>query len=203
MHATSTPRAGWMEAARRAVLAVAVGAVLAAPAVAHADGVDQTCELSATRFDADSVNVLFPDSSAQYWSTRYTAVPGTRIRIDGVFPYARYTSWNVYDPLLRPFAKESDFELQPDAGSANPFVPGADPRGLAPGSETLPGGPRPPFRQPGRRSCSPPRPEPPAELRQRRLPLEPRQRLSVCVHQPRLGPDRRLPRQGTHVRGDI
>src|SRR5947207_1177625 len=126
MHATSTPRAGWMEAARRAVLAVAVGAVLAAPAVAHADGVDQTCELSATRFDADSVNVLFPDSSAQYWSTRYTAVPGTRIRIDGVFPYARYTSWNVYDPLLRPFAKESDFELQPDAGSANPFVPGAD-----------------------------------------------------------------------------
>lgn len=115
-----------MEAVRKAVLAAVLGAVLAAPAAAHADGVDQTCDLTATRFDPDTVNVLFPDSSAQYWSTRYVAVPGTRIRIDGIFPYARYTSWNVYDPILRPFAKKSDFELKPDPGSANPFLAGAD-----------------------------------------------------------------------------
>ena len=104
----------------------ALACLLALPPAAHAEGVDQTCELTATRFDADTVNVLFPDSSAQYWSARYTAVPGTRIRIDGVFPYARYTSWNVYDPILRPFAKKSDVELEPDPGSANPFLPGAD-----------------------------------------------------------------------------
>src|SRR5437763_10352586 len=110
---------------RRAVVAASLAAALAAPATTHAAGVDQTCELTATRFDPDTVNVLFPDSSAQYWSTRYTAVPGTRIRIDGIFPYSRYTSWNVYDPLLRPFAKKSDFELQPDPGSSNPFLPGA------------------------------------------------------------------------------
>jgi hypothetical protein len=95
-------------------------------AAAYAQAIDQTCELTATSFDPDTVNVLFPDSSAQYWSARYTAVPGTRIRIDGIFPYARYTSWNVYDPALRPFAKESDFELQPDPSSSNPFLPGAD-----------------------------------------------------------------------------
>src|SRR5881392_4440737 len=111
---------------RRAVLAVAVAVALIGPAAAHAEGLDETCELTATRFDADTTNVLFPDSSAQYWSAQYTAVPGTRIRIDGIFPYARYTSWNVYDPVLRPFAKKSDFELVPDAGSANPFLPGAD-----------------------------------------------------------------------------
>jgi hypothetical protein len=110
---------------RGAVVAAAV-ALLVMPAAAHADGVDQTCELTATRLDADTVNVLFPDSSAQYWSAHYKAVPGTRIRIDGVFPYARYTSWNVYDPILRPFAKKSDFELVPDPGSTNPFLPGAD-----------------------------------------------------------------------------
>ena len=110
----------------RAVIAAACVAVLVAPAAARAQGVDQTCDLTATRFDADTVNILFPDSSAQYWSTRYLAVPGTRIRIDGTFPYSRYTSWNVYDPILRPFAKKSDFELAPDAGSANPFLPGAD-----------------------------------------------------------------------------
>jgi hypothetical protein len=109
-----------------AVVAAVVGAFLTAPVAARADGVDQTCELTATRFDADAVNVLFPDSSAQYWSAEYTAVPGTRIRIDGIFPYARYTSWNVYDPVLRPFAKKSDFESVPNAGSANPFLPGAD-----------------------------------------------------------------------------
>src|SRR5215210_4409790 len=109
-----------------AAAAMAVAAALTAPVPAHAEGVDQTCDLTATRFDPDTVNVLFPDSSAQYWSTRYTAVPGTRIRIDGIFPYARYTSWNVYDPILRPFAKKSDFELAPDAGSANPFLPGDD-----------------------------------------------------------------------------
>lgn len=102
-----------------------MSAALAAPTVAHADGVDQTCQLTATRFDPDTVNVLYPDSSAQYWSASYTAVAGTRLRIDGIFPYARYTSWNVYDPALRPFAKLSDFQLQPDAGSSNPYLPGA------------------------------------------------------------------------------
>jgi hypothetical protein len=100
--------------------------LLAAAAPARAAGLDQTCELTATRFDADSVNVLFPDSSAQYWSAGYRAVPGTHIRIDGVYPYARYTSWNVYDPVLRPFTHRADVDITPNAGSANPFLPGAD-----------------------------------------------------------------------------
>src|SRR5436305_5073328 len=120
------PQGGRSRALRRALVTGSLLVALAAPAAAHAAGVDQTCELTATRFDADTVNILFPDSSAQYWSTRYLAVPGTRIRIDGTFPYSRYTSWNVYDPILRPFAKKSDFELTPDAGSSNPFLPGAD-----------------------------------------------------------------------------
>ena len=108
------------------LVGVVAAASLAAPVAAHAPGAATTCELTATRFDADTVNVLFPDSSAQYWTAGYQAVPGTRIRIDGIFPYARYTSWNAYDPVLRPFAKKSDFELVPDPGSANPFLPGAD-----------------------------------------------------------------------------
>jgi hypothetical protein len=121
---TSSVRLRW--GLLRGMMLVAIVLGFAVPAAARAAGVDQTCELTATRFDADTVNVLFPDSSAQYWSAHYVAVPGTRIRIDGVYPYARYTSWNVYDPLLRPFAKRSDFELQPDPGSLNPFLPGAD-----------------------------------------------------------------------------
>ncbi len=102
-----------------------LGALATPATAAQAAGLDETCQLTASRFDADTVNVLFPDQSAQYWSAAYAAIPGTRIRIDGVFPYARYTSWNVYDPLLRPFGKLSDYQLTPDPGSANPFLPGA------------------------------------------------------------------------------
>ena len=108
----------------RVLLAALIGALLLVPN-AHAAGLDQTCELTATRFDADTVNVLFPDSSAQYWTASYRAVPGTHIRIDGIYPYARYTSWNVYDPLLRPFTHRADVDIAPDPGSANPFLPGA------------------------------------------------------------------------------
>ena len=108
-----------------AAVALTLLALLLPAAAARAAGVDETCQLTATRFDPDTVNVLYPDSSAQYWTASYTAVPGTRIEIDGIYPYARYTSWNLYDPLLRPFAKLSDYQLAPDSGSANPFLPGA------------------------------------------------------------------------------
>ena len=109
---------------KRAALAAIVAALALVPS-AQAAGLDQTCELTATRFDADTVNVLFPDSSAQYWSASYRAIPGTHIRIDGIYPYARYTSWNVYDPLLRPFTHKADVDIAPDPGSQNPFLPGA------------------------------------------------------------------------------
>jgi hypothetical protein len=109
---------------RRLVLVALIGLAALAPN-AHAAGLDQTCELTATRFDADTVNVLFPDSSAQYWTASYRAVPGTHIRIDGIYPYARYTSWNVYDPVLRPFTHKADIDIAADPGSANPFLPGA------------------------------------------------------------------------------
>jgi hypothetical protein len=112
---------------RRLALATIVAALALVPN-AHAAGLDQTCELTATRFDADTVNVLFPDSSAQYWTASYRAVPGTHIRIDGIYPYARYTSWNVYDPILRPFTHKADVDIAADPGSANPFLPGADRR---------------------------------------------------------------------------
>jgi hypothetical protein len=55
----------------------------------------------------------------------YAAVPGTRIRITGRYPHARYMSFNVYDNIQRPLDALADVELRPDAGSLNPFVKGA------------------------------------------------------------------------------
>ena len=53
-------------------------ALACAPAAARAQGVDQTCELSLTKFDPAVVNVAYPDQAATYYSGTYQAAPGTR-----------------------------------------------------------------------------------------------------------------------------
>jgi hypothetical protein len=109
---------------RRVLLALLCFCALATPA--SAQGVDETCLLALTRFDAATINIAFPDDSANYWVGAYQAVPGTRLRITGRFPHARYMSFNVYDQLQRPLDAIADVEIRPDAGSTNPFAPGAD-----------------------------------------------------------------------------
>src|SRR3954447_18413148 len=92
---------------------------------ALAQGVDETCGLVLTKTDPATVNVAYPDQAAIYWTGRYQAVPGTRIRITGKYPHARYMSFNVYDNAQRPLDALADVELVPDVGSANPFAAGA------------------------------------------------------------------------------
>jgi hypothetical protein len=108
------------------VLVVAAVAVLVGPAGASGQGVDQTCLLPLTKFDPATINVAYPDQAAVYYSGVYAAVPGTRIRITGRFPHARYMSFNVYDNIQRPLDALADVQLRPDPGSLNPFVKGAD-----------------------------------------------------------------------------
>lgn len=97
----------------------------AGPASAQAQGADSTCVLALTKFDAATVNAAYPDEAAQYWVGAYQAAPGTRIRIDGEFPHARYMSFNVYDQAQRPIDAIADARIVPDEGSTNPFVVGA------------------------------------------------------------------------------
>ena len=87
----------------RAGVAAAVIAVLVLlPGSAAAQGVDTTCQFSLTRLDATTTNVLAVDTNAVYWGGTYAALPGTRIRIEGQYPHARYISWNAYDAAARP-----------------------------------------------------------------------------------------------------
>jgi len=74
------------------------------------------------RSGADTVNVAYPDTSANYWAYTYTAVPGTELVIRGTYPRARYFSFVVYQDDAAPIASIYDAEIQPDAGSGNPFV---------------------------------------------------------------------------------
>jgi len=78
--------------------------------------------------DIDTTNVAFPDESATYWVAQFLNVPGTRIRIDGRYPDARYFSYNAYDPAIRPVDAIADFEVVPALPGTNPFLtPGAAP----------------------------------------------------------------------------
>ena len=111
---------------RRLLAGAALLVALVVPAAAPAQGLDETCVLALTQFDPGTINVAFPDDSAAYWLAPYQAAPGTRIRITGRFPHARYMSFNVYDQAQRPLDALADIEIAPDPGSSNPFLPGAD-----------------------------------------------------------------------------
>src|SRR5687767_8069346 len=101
---------------RAGVVAVLAAAVLALPAGAGAQGLDTTCQFSLTRLDASTTNVLAVDTNAVYWGGTYAGVPGTRIRIEGQFPRARYMSWNLYDSAARPIDALSDVQIAPSPG---------------------------------------------------------------------------------------
>jgi hypothetical protein len=100
-------------------------AVVAVPPVARAD-----CTSWPAVIEADTVNLAYPDTSATYWLTRFAAVPGARLRIDGQYPAARYFSFHAYDEAQRPVGALADFEIAANEGSENPFsTPGAVPGG--------------------------------------------------------------------------
>ncbi|TXI04284.1 MAG: hypothetical protein E6Q76_12585 [Rhizobium sp.] len=72
--------------------------------------------------DADVTNVLYPDQAAMYWLAVIPNIPGARLRVDGVYPNARYFSFNVYDPILRPVDAIADYQINPNVAGRNPFA---------------------------------------------------------------------------------
>lgn len=79
-----------------------------------------------THEDPELMNVFFPDTQAHYWVGVFATLPGVTLRIHGEFPHARYMSFNIYGPTLGPIDGIADVEILPDAGSVNPFLPGAN-----------------------------------------------------------------------------
>ncbi|MEU4238530.1 hypothetical protein [Actinoplanes sp. NPDC026619] len=85
------------------------------------------------------MNALFPENHAAYWSFNYTVRAGLHIRIDGEFPDSRFMSLSVYKGEGGAFSVNgvestlTDFEIRPDAGTANPWRT----RGAAPGAYTV------------------------------------------------------------------
>jgi hypothetical protein len=84
---------------------------------------------------AATVNAFAPDSSAAYWVQPFTVGSGLRIALSGRYPDARYASFTVYTSSGKLFTENgigstlTDYLIQPDPGSANPWQR----RGAAPG----------------------------------------------------------------------
>ena len=72
-----------------------------------------------------SVNIAYPDLGARYWVSSFPLPPGTELILKGRYPHARYMSFNVYDAAAQPTDGLADVDVAPDAGSTNPFPPGA------------------------------------------------------------------------------
>lgn len=118
-----------------AAIAVAVIAVLAVPVLAVEGSppasapVTPTCAW--TEFSAGTINEAAPDSSATYWVLQYTVQDGLRIVLHGQYPLSRYASLEAYKTGGGLFTTDgvsssiTDYAIQPDRGSVNPFQPQA------------------------------------------------------------------------------
>lgn len=134
-------------ALRAPVLGVLAGllAMLAMTSVAQAGGQQQSMPLSSCFWmgpystvvpsanGEDGSRLLFPEENATYWLARYDALPaGSTLTLTRNYAYARHESLNAYQTIQTqtgsrrgfPSSALADYEINPDAGSTNPYVPG-------------------------------------------------------------------------------
>lgn len=110
-------------------IAAAWSAVAAVPA-AHAElkltgGRYTTCFWHYGAFGVNDVNIAYPDAGATYWAAGFYRPRGSRLLLRGDFPHSRYFSLTSYDGLGQAIDGIADYQIDPDAGSVNPFRVGA------------------------------------------------------------------------------
>lgn len=103
-----------------------LSALLLLPAAARADAVtDKSCAWLVEP-TTDRENILFPEVTTRYLGAIIPALPGGYVEVKGQFPHSRYMSLQTYTATLQTISNLRDTDIQPDAGSSNPFLPGAD-----------------------------------------------------------------------------
>ncbi len=69
----------------------------------------------------ESYNIAYPDEGAVYWGTKFQLPEGaSHLLIEGLYPKARYFSYNTYDIQTQPIHGIADLEITPSEG-ANPY----------------------------------------------------------------------------------
>jgi hypothetical protein len=74
-------------------------------------------------------NILSPDRAVVYWISQFKLPEGAKLELKGQYPRARYMSFASYNPVGEPVDGLADEAITPDAGSVNPFLPGAQRQG--------------------------------------------------------------------------
>jgi hypothetical protein len=72
------------------------------------------------------INLAYPDAATFYWAAVFTVPTGAKLTLEGKFPHSRYMSLISYDEAGRPIESVADYLIAPNAGSTNPFLPGAN-----------------------------------------------------------------------------
>lgn len=72
------------------------------------------------------INLAYPDASVFYWAASFTMPDKAKLFIEGDFAHARYQSFISYDERGRPVESLTDYLIEPNSGSVNPFRVGAD-----------------------------------------------------------------------------
>lgn len=90
------------------------------------DPVARNCLWEVTPDELKFANIFYLEKYANFWMTAIAIPPGGSIRIKGKYPHSRYISFNLYSPTFKPIGVLSDIDIQPDPGSINPFLAGAD-----------------------------------------------------------------------------
>ncbi|MBV8667377.1 MAG: hypothetical protein JO269_12930 [Burkholderiaceae bacterium] len=76
--------------------------------------------------DGDAVNFenQFPDTQTTYIPTTFRLPAGATLVVKGEFPHMRHWNFNTYNAKGEPQDAVGDAEVEPDAGSSNPFRAG-------------------------------------------------------------------------------
>jgi hypothetical protein len=70
-------------------------------------------------------NRAFPDAGAIYWAAVYVRPKGSKVEIEGVYPYSRFMSFISYDKAGLFVDGTADYMIDPDSGSVNTYRNGA------------------------------------------------------------------------------
>jgi hypothetical protein len=90
--------------------------------------------------DVDTLNIAFPDAAAVYWVMPFLVNVQEEAIIRGTYSDSRYISFALYDSTLDPYTYTlpsgdviksfiADYQIDPDAGSQNPWQVQAAPGG--------------------------------------------------------------------------
>jgi hypothetical protein len=79
-----------------------------------------------TAYTQGTTNIIWPESHADYPVSTDTIPAGGKIVLHGQFPHSRFFSFTITSTFLQLRYYLYDVNIKPDAGSTNPFLPGAN-----------------------------------------------------------------------------